>query len=177
MFLNLKGDFYDWVVKELKELEAEGKKILGINVEEPAALQPLIAKGYSIEFKNVKELKDLEEENFSYIIIPTYFLYTQKETSLETALTIPKYLKKDGEIFCFFGPAWLPSNWAQEGAKIIKEEDKRLIFRIKNNTLSYCFYTNREIELLFPNLKLNRLIILQSGFRKGVFQKKFKENL
>ncbi|MEJ5165586.1 MAG: hypothetical protein WHV67_00985, partial [Thermoanaerobaculia bacterium] len=86
-------------------------------------------------------------------------------------------LQEEGDIFLLFAPFWLPAKWAEEGAKMIKEGERRLIFRVKNSTLSFCYYTNREIENLFHSLKLNRLIILQSGFRRVHFQKIKREIL
>lgn len=175
MLLDLKGDFYTWIEKEFEELKLGDKNTLCFGEENPHFFQNLIEKGVSIEFKSFKDLSDLKKESFETIICPTFFLYNQKEINGKVAQKLSEVLTEEGNIFVFFGPSWLPRKWAEEGAKMIQEGEKRLIFRLKNNTLSFCYYTNREIENLFLPLKLNRLIILQDGFRKVHFQKIKKE--
>lgn len=171
MLLDLKNDFYTWAIKEVENIELLDKKILCFGEGEPSFFQPLIEKGRSIEFKGYKDLNELKKENFSIIFCPSFFLYNQKEINESVASVLSSVLNENGEIFLLFGPSWIPLNWSEEGAKMIKEGDRRLIFRIKNTTLSFCYYTNREIEILFSPLKLNRIIILQSGFRRVHFQK------
>lgn len=177
MFLDLKGDFYTWALKEAENQNLEGKNLLCFGEGEPSLFQNLINKGFSIEFKTFKDLNDLKRESFFLIFCPSFFLYNQKEINEKAALCLSKALDENGSIFLLFGPSWLPSSWAEEGAKMIKEGERRLIFRLKNSTLSFCYYTNREIELLFSPLKLERNIILQSGFRRVHFQKIKKEIL
>jgi len=177
MLQDLKGDFYFWAIKEAEKLNLKEKKLLVFGEADPSLFQNLIDKGSSIEFKSYKDLNDLKKESFSIIFSPSFFLYNQKEINEKVAKLLVNSLEEEGEIFLLFGPSWLPSNWAAEGAKMIKEGERRLIFRVKNTTLSFCYYTNREIEALFLPLKLNRLIILQSGFRRVHFQKFRKENL
>ncbi len=176
MFLDLKGDFYSWAIKEAEKLNLKEKKLLCFGEAEPSFFQRLIDFGASIEFKGYKDLNDLKKENFSIIFSPSFFLYNQKEINEKVSKSLIDCLEKEGEIFLLFGPSWLPCNWAEEGAKMIKEAERRLIFRIKNTTLSFCYYTNREIEILFSPLKLEKLIILQSGFRRVHFQKIQREN-
>lgn len=171
MFLDLKGDFYTWAIREVEKIELRDKKILCFGDAEPSLFQPLIDKGHSIEFKIFKDLNEIKKESFSIIFCPSFFLYNQKEISESVASVLCSVLNEEGEIFLLFGPSWLPSNWSEEGAKMIKEGERRLIFRLKNTTLSFCYYTNREIEVLFSPLKLNRLIILQNGFRRVHLQK------
>lgn len=177
MLLDLKGDFYTWIEKESEVLKLQGKKVLCFGEENPSYFQNLISKGFSIEFKSFKDLSDLKTECYPAIFCPTFFLYNQKEMNQKVAQKFCEILQDEGDIFLLFAPSWLPAKWAEEGAKMIKEGERRLIFRVKNSTLSFCYYTNREIENLFHPLKLNRLIILQSGFRRVHFQKIKREIL
>lgn len=177
MLLDLKGDFYTWIEKETENLKFKERNLLCFGEENPSYFQNLISRGLSIEFKTLKDLSDLKSESYPAIFCPTFFLYNQKEINQKVAQKFCEILQEEGDIFLLFAPFWLPRKWSEEGAKMIKEGEKRLIFRVKNSTLSFCYYTNREIENLFFPLKLNRLIILQSGFRRVHLQKIKKEIL
>lgn len=177
MLFDLKKDFYDWAIKEIEKSKKEEKKILAFCVDEPSHLQPLIDKNFSLNFKTLKEIELKKDIFYDFILCPSFFLYSSKDQAKKASEILSEILKESGEIFVFFGPPWLSSAIAEDGAKILKDKNDKIILRYKNNIFSFSFFSNREIEKIFPSLKLKHLTILQNGFRRANFQKVKKEGI
>lgn len=172
--LDLAADFYDWVLSTLKPGLTARKRILVFEAEDSAPLAPLLKEGISFDDSGRKALAEAPDASYDLILCPSLFLSLEKDATPSAARVMGRLLAPGGDAHVLFPPAWLPSAWAEKVVKFHKEGNTKLYFRFKNHISAYTYYTNREIELLPPDLHLERLTILRDGFRRVHFTRRAK---
>jgi hypothetical protein len=173
--LDLAADFYDWVLSTLKADCAARKRILIFEAEDAAPLAPLLKEGISFDDLDRKALADTPDAAYDFILCPSLFLSLEKDATAAAARVLGRLLAPGGDAHVLFPPAWLPAAWADKVVKFHKEGNTKLYFRFKDHISAYTNYTNREIELLPSDLRLERLTILRDGFRRAHFTRRAME--
>lgn len=172
--LDLAADFYDWVLSTLKTGLSARKRILVFEAEDSSPLSPLLKEGIVLDDLDRKALAGAPDAAYDFILCPSLFLSLEKDATASAARLMGRLLAPGGEAHVLFPPAWLPAAWAEKVVKFHKEGNTKLYFRFKNHISAYTFYTNREIELLPSDLRLERLTILRDGFRRAHFTHRAK---
>jgi hypothetical protein len=170
--LDLAADFYDWVLSALRPALMGRKGILVYEAEDTAPLAALIKDGISFDSLDRRALAATPDGSHDLILCPSLFLSLEKEATTAAARLMARLLAPGGEAHVLFPPAWLPAAWAEKVVKFHKEGNTKLYFRFKNHISAYTFYTNREIELLPADLRLERLTILRDGFRRAHYARR-----
>jgi len=173
--LDLAADFYAWVLSTLKADLSVRKKILVYEVEDLSPLSALLKEGIVLDDLDRGALAEAPDDAYDFVLCPSLFLSLEKDAAPAAARLLGRILARGGDAHVLFPPAWLPSAWADKVVKFHKEGNTKLYFRFKNHISAYTYYTNREIELLAPVLRLERLTILRDGFRRAHFTRA-KEN-
>ena len=173
---DLRADFFDWVLNSFNSGWDRPGRILAFEVEESSLLDPLLQLGISLDALGRSDLAARPDSSYGLILCPTAFLSPEKETVPVLASQLARLAAPGSLTLALFPPAWLPSDWADKVIKFHKEGNTKLYFRFKNHISAFTYYTNREISLLFPDLYLERLTILQDGFRRAHFILKPKTN-
>jgi len=166
---DLKADFFDWVDTLLKEGEDRYRRILAFDMEDPSQLDPLLKDGRSLDALGKPEIAGKADASYDLMLCPTCFLSPDKESATALGKQLGRLAAPGSLTLALFPPAWLPSMWADRVVKFHREANTRLYFRFKTHIAAYTFYTNREIASLIPGLYLERLTILQDGFRRAHF--------
>jgi hypothetical protein len=173
--LDLAADYYDWVLATLKTGLTARKKILVFEAEDISPLSPLLKDGIVLDDLDRKALADAPDDSYESILCPSLFLSLEKDAAPSAMRVLGRLLAPGGDAHVLFPPAWLPAAWADKVVKFHKEGNTKLYFRFKNHISAYTYFTNREIELLAPDLRLERLTILRDGFRRAHFTRRPKE--
>jgi hypothetical protein len=173
--LDLAADFYDWVLSALKAGLPARRRILAYETEDLSPLSPLLKEGLVVDDLNRKALEGAPDAAYDLILCPSLFLSLEKDAAPAAARLMGRLTAPGGEAHILFPPAWLPAAWAERVVKFHKEGNTKLYFRFKDHISAYTFYTNREIELLPSDLRLERLTILRNGFRRAHFSRRPKE--
>ena len=166
---DIKADFFDCVDALLKDGEDRYKRILAFDVEEPSLLDPLLKDGRSLDALGKPEISGKTGIAYDLLLCPTCFLSPEKESAAGLGSQLGRLAAPGSLTLALFPPAWLPSAWADRVVKFHKEGNTKLYFRFKSHISAFTFYTNREIASLLPGLYLERLTILQDGFRRAHF--------
>ena len=166
---DIKADFFDWVDALLKEGEDRYRRILAFDVEDPSLLDPFLRDGRSLDALGRPEISGKAGASYDLLLCPTCFLSPEKESALALGGQLGRLAAPGSLTLALFPPAWLPSAWADRVVKFHKEGNTKLYFRFKNHISAFTFHTNREIASLLPGLYLERLTILQDGFRRAHF--------
>ena len=166
---DLKADFFDWVDALLKEGEDRYRRILAFDVEDPSMLDSFLKDGRSLDALGRSDVAGKSDASYDLLLCPTCFLSPEKESAAPLGAQVGRLAAPGSLVLALFPPAWLPSAWADRVVKFHKEGNTKLYFRFKNHISAFTFYTNREIASLLPGMYLERLTILQDGFRRAHF--------